>query len=81
MMHVCVCAAELNLERRMCTIPQESVLSRNNRVLVQAGSCADAEMHTLFASHHGSFRYLLKVKVQSRPEKERINKLLSFLVV
>ena len=74
-------AAELNLERGMCTIPQESVLSRSYRVLVRAGSRANAEMHALFASHRGSFRRLLKVKVQSRPEKERINKLLSFFVV
>ena len=76
-----VLLSELNLERGMCTIPQESVLSRNYRVLVRAGSRANAEMHALLASHHGSFRRLLKVKVQSRPEKERINKLLSFLVV
>ena len=74
-------AAELNLERGMCTIPQQSVLSRNYRVLVRAGSLANAEMHALFASHRGSFWRLLKVKVQLRPEKERINKLLSFLVV
>ena len=72
---------ELNLDRGMCTIPQESVLSRSYRVLVRAGSRANAEMRTLFASHRGSFRRLLKVKVQSRPEKERINKLLSFFVV
>ena len=73
--------SELNLERGMCTIPQKSVLSRSYRVLVRAGSRANADMHALFASHRGSFRRLLKVKVQSRPEKERINKLLSFLVV
>ena len=73
--------AELNLERGMCTIPQESVLSRSYRVLVRAGSRTNAEMHALFASHRGSFRRLLKVKMQSRPEKERINKLLSFFVV
>ena len=73
--------SELNLERGMCTIPQQSVLSRNYRVLVRAGSRANAEMHALFASHRGSFRRLLKVKVQLRPERERINKLLSFLVV
>ena len=72
---------ELNLERGMCTIPQESVLSRSYQVLVRAGSRANAEMHALFASHRGSFRRLLKVKVQSRPEKEQINKLLSFFVV
>ena len=72
---------ELNLEHGMCTIPQESVLSRSYWVLVRAGSRANAEMHALFSSHRGSFRRLLKVKVQSRPEKERINKLLSFFVV
>ena len=83
--HFFVCSfmteSELNLERGMCTIPQESVLSRSYRVLVRAGSRANAEMHALFASHRGSFRRLLKVKVQSHPEKERINKLLSFFVV
>ena len=79
--YVSVAVAELNLECGMCTIPQESVLSRNYRVLVRAGSRANAEMHAFFSSHHGSFRRLLKVKVQSRPEKERINKLLSFLVL
>ena len=80
-MCVCVHVPELNLERGMCTILQESVLSGSYRVLVRAGSRANAEMHALFASHRGSFRRLLKVKVQSRPEKERINKLLSFFVV
>ena len=73
--------SELNLECGMCTIPQESVLSRNYRVLVRVGSRANAEVHAFFASQRGSFRRLLKVKVQSRPEKERNKKLLSFLVV